>query len=94
MFFKILIPYLVILNLIGFLSMRSDKHKAKTHRRRTPEKRLFAYALLGGSTGCLLGMYLYRHKTKHLSFVIGMPAILLIQTLVLIFGYRYFTQIY
>jgi len=80
--FKVLILYLVVINIIGFLSMGGDKKKAIAHRRRTPEKRLFAYALLGGSIGCLLGMSVYRHKTKHLKFTVGMPAILIVQLLI------------
>lgn len=82
MIFKILIPYLLIINFIGFWSMRKDKRKAISHEYRIPEKRLFTYALLGGSLGSILGMRLYHHKTKHLLFVIGMPIILIIQIVI------------
>lgn len=83
---KILIPYLVVLNFIGFWSMRTDKRRAMTHRYRTPEKRLFLYAVLGGSAGCLLGMKVYRHKTKHRAFTLGMPIILLLQVFIMVLG--------
>ena len=43
-----------------------------------PEKVLFLSALIGGSVGALAGMFAFRHKTKHLSFVLGLPAILLL----------------
>lgn len=87
---KILIPYLIIINIFGFWSMRSDKYKAITHSHRTPERRLFLYALLGGSIGSIWGMHLYRHKTKHTSFVLGMPAILLFQILLILAGFLFF----
>ncbi len=93
MILKILIPYLVLINLIGLLSMRLDKRRAIAHKQRIPEKRLFAYALLGGSIGCILGMLIFRHKTKHLPFTIGMPVILLVQAAVVVFGYSCFVRI-
>ena len=61
--------------------MLIDKHKAKKNRWRIPEKTLFGVALIGGSAGCILGMYTVRHKTKHKSFTIGMPIILIAQLL-------------
>ncbi len=62
--------------------MYIDKVKAKRKAWRIPERRLFEIALLGGSVGSLLGMYLFHHKTKHPKFVYGMPAILILQMLV------------
>lgn len=76
---KILILYLLIISFIGYWSMRNDKRKAITHSRRTPEKTLFLYALLGGSVGSMAGMAVFRHKTRHLSFKLGMPLILIMQ---------------
>lgn len=61
--------------------MLVDKYKAKKNLWRIPESTLFAIALLGGSVGSLLGMYTIRHKTRHLKFTIGIPAILLVQIL-------------
>ncbi len=72
--------YLGLINLIAFLMMGSDKRRAKRQgARRISEKALFLSALLGGSLGAILGMRLFRHKTRHWYFVWGMPAILLLQ---------------
>lgn len=81
---KIAIVYLLLANLVGFVLMGVDKHKAKKKQWRIPEKTLFLSAILGGSIGALYGMHLFRHKTKHKSFVFGMPAILVVQMLLLI----------
>ena len=76
---KILIVYFVIMNIIGFCSMGVDKAKAKRSAWRIPEKTLFLIAIMGGSIGSIAGMQVFRHKTKHMSFVIGMPLILILQ---------------
>ena len=77
MFLKILTVYLCIINLISFCQMGADKARAKKGMRRIREKVLFGTAAIGGSVGAVVGMSLFRHKTKHTSFVIGMPAILI-----------------
>lgn len=59
--------------------MLVDKHKARKKRWRIPERTLIGSALLGGSVGALLGMYTFRHKTRHLKFTLGVPAILFAQ---------------
>ena len=76
---KYLIIYMVLMNLVGIVVMGIDKERAKRHAWRIPEKTLFLVSLLGGSVGTWAGMYLFRHKTKHWYFVIGMPAILVVQ---------------
>lgn len=73
------IIYLILMNLIGLFLMGLDKSKAKRHAWRIPERTLFLASLLGGSIGTWAGMYLFRHKTKHWYFVVGMPAILVVQ---------------
>lgn len=73
------IIYLVLMNIIGLFLMGLDKSKAKRHAWRIPERTLFLASLLGGSIGTWAGMYLFRHKTKHWYFVVGMPAILVMQ---------------
>mgnify|MGYP001625225374 CR=1 FL=1 len=70
---------LLLINALGLLLMRIDKEKARRHRLRISEATLFTVALLGGSAGVLLGMYAFRHKTKHRRFTIGVPVILLAQ---------------
>ena len=76
---KVILLWLAGLNLLAFLLCGIDKWKAKKGRWRIPEKTLFLLALLGGSIGLLLGMKVFRHKTKHKSFTIGVPAILVLQ---------------
>lgn len=83
--------YLLIVNAIGFLLMLIDKRKAIRHRWRIPEKTLFFTAAIGGSAGSIMGMYIFRHKTKHLQFTLGMPAILIAQ---LILAFVFFTRFY
>ncbi len=77
-----LIPvcYLVLVNLIAFYLMWRDKRLAKQENaRRIPEKTLFLSAVLGGSIGAVAGMRVFRHKTRHWYFVVGMPLILIAQ---------------
>ena len=71
--------YLLLMNIVGLYVMSSDKRRAIKHRFRIPERTLFIVSLLGGSIGTWAGMYLFRHKTKHWYFVVGMPLILLCQ---------------
>lgn len=79
----ILICYVIVSNLIGFLLMGIDKLKAKRRRYRIPERTLFLTAIFGGSIGVLIGMHLFRHKTLHRSFVLGIPAILILQLILI-----------
>lgn len=85
-----MIMYIIGINLIGFLSMWIDKRKSIKQEWRTPEKTLFYIALLGGSIGSILGMYLFRHKTKKLKFTIGMPVILICQIILMAYLILYF----
>lgn len=76
---KYLLLYLLLINAVAFILMLADKIKAKKNRWRIPERTLIGSAALGGSIGALLGMYAFRHKTKHLKFTLGIPAILFAQ---------------
>ena len=73
--------YLFIVNALAFTIMIFDKYSAEHNLFRIPETTLFGLAAVGGSLGCIGGMYAVRHKTKHKSFVFGMPAILVVQIL-------------
>ena len=75
----IFIIYYLIINLTGFAIMGIDKRKAIKGAYRIPEATLFCVALLGGALGTKLGMNLFRHKTKHWYFVVGMPLIFFAQ---------------
>lgn len=77
--------YLALLNVAGFAAMGADKQRARRGKWRIKEKTLFLLALLGGSPGCWLGMYVFRHKTKHWYFVVGMPLILVLEAAAVIF---------
>ena len=79
---KLFAIYLVVMNVLGVAVMWSDKRRTRLHRWRIPEKVLFGVSLLGGSAGTWAGMYLFRHKTKHWYFVVGMPLILAVQVCV------------
>ena len=81
----IIIGYLVIMNIAGFAVMGADKSKAKKGAWRIPEKNLFIVSAVGGSIGTLVGMYAFRHKTKHWYFVVGMPAILIVHVALAVF---------
>lgn len=76
---KLFLIYLVLINLAAFMAFGIDKSRARNHAWRIPEKTLFLLAAVGGSIGALLGMFFFRHKTRHLSFRIGLPVILLVQ---------------
>lgn len=78
---ELLLLYLLIINAAGCLLMLADKIKAKRHRWRIPEATLMTVAALGGSVGCLIGMYAFRHKTKHPKFTVGVPLILAVQAI-------------
>ena len=80
----LLIAYLALINICLFIMMAADKRKAKRGKRRIPEARLFLFALLGGSLGGIAGIYCFRHKTKHKSFTLGFPAILLLELAALV----------
>lgn len=79
-----LVIYFVIINIVGFAVMGIDKRKAVKRTFRIPEATLFIIALIGGSVGSIVGMQVFRHKTRHWYFVFGMPAILVIQIALLV----------
>lgn len=76
---KLILLYLLIVNAVSFLLMLVDKRKAQKKLWRIPESTLLLSAAMGGSIGSLWGMYKFRHKTKHLKFTLGVPAILILQ---------------
>ena len=70
--------YLIIINALGFLLMRIDKQKAKKKRWRIPD------AAVGGSLGSLMGMYAFRHKTRHTKFTVGVPLLMTVHIILLL----------
>ena len=73
----LLFGYLLLMSLILFAFMGADKRRAKRRAWRVPERTLFWLAALGGGLGGVLGMLAFRHKTKHASFCIDMPLLML-----------------
>ena len=82
---KNIIIYLLIINLVSFLSMGIDKWKAKRGAWRIPEQTLISMVLLGGGIGGILGMYAFRHKTKKPRFYVGFPIILILEIIIAIY---------
>ena len=81
--------YLAAVNLLDFILMGADKSKAKRGAYRIPEATLLLFAILGGSVGGILGMLLFRHKTRHTAFALGLPLILLAQIALAYLLWRY-----
>lgn len=82
---KNIILYLFGINIIGFLAMWIDKRKAQKGRWRLKEKTLFMITILGGGIGTISGMYTFRHKTQKKAFTIGMPVILILEIVTIIY---------
>ena len=82
---RLVLLYLITINAAAFLLMLADKLKAKRRAWRIPEATLIGIAAAGGSIGAILGMYLIRHKTRHLKFSLGLPLILFLQIALYIF---------
>lgn len=76
--------YVVIINIYGITVMGIDKYKAKKERWRIRERNFFITALLGGAAGIMMGMTMFRHKTKHKSFYIGVPILYIVNFIFMI----------
>lgn len=88
-----LFAYLILINAAAFIFMLVDKRKAQKGVWRISESTLINLAIFGGSIGAIAGMKLFRHKTKHPKFYIGLPVILVIQ-LILAAGVIYYINHY
>ena len=84
-FYLILAIYVIIINIMSFITMKIDKELAKKHMWRISEKTLFLLALFLGATGIFSGMYAFRHKTKHISFVVIIPILIIINIICIYF---------
>lgn len=82
----ILIGFFIVMSIVSFFTMVHDKAAAKAHKRRVPERTLWNLAILGGGVGAYLGMILYRHKTKHMSFRIGFTLLAILQVALIIWA--------
>lgn len=79
-----LIAYLLLINALGLLLMLIDKVKARKNSFRISEKALMGTAILGGSLGSMLGMYVCHHKTKKPKFRRGLPILFLLHTVIFV----------
>lgn len=84
-----IIIYLLLINIAAFMLMGNDKALARQKKRRVSERRLLTYAAVGGSVGAYLGMRVYRHKTKHAKFFIGLPVMVIVHVVVLAALFRW-----
>ena len=80
---KTLIIYLMIVNIVAFAAMGTDKYRAQRNKWRISETSIFVLGLIGGGTGILFGMRFFHHKTKHLKFTLGIPAVVMINAVML-----------
>lgn len=85
---RYLFYYLILINAVGFVIMLADKIKAKRGAWRIPEATLLTVAAIGGSLGTLLGMHLFRHKTKHPKFTVTVPLLLILHVVALLRLYK------
>lgn len=83
--YKIILIYLLIINLVGFFIMFIDKSRAVHKEWRIPEKTLMFVSLIGGSIGMFAGMHIFRHKTKHIKFTLGVPFIFIIELITAVY---------
>ncbi|MEK3731980.1 MULTISPECIES: DUF1294 domain-containing protein [Paenibacillus] len=80
-----LIVWFIFINTVTYLVMSEDKRRARMGRERMPERTLFLLAAIGGALGTWIAMYRKRHKTRHLSFKIGVPLLLFLNAV--LYGY-------
>ena len=85
---KILFGYILVMSIVAFCVCGADKFAAQRQKSRVPEKVLFLLSALCGSGGMYLGMFTFRHKTKHWYFVVGIPAIILVQAALILYFIR------
>lgn len=85
----ILIGYIIIINIISFFIMLYDKRQAIYHNFRISEKTIFIVSLLLGGIGTYVGMYVFRHKTKHLKFTIGIPIVIILNIVSVFYIFNY-----
>lgn len=79
MIYRIILIYIVLMNLCTFALMGIDKRRAKKHNWRISERMLFIPVLLGGGIGGTAGMKVFHHKTKHWYFHYGFPFITIVE---------------
>ena len=87
---KILLIYLLCVNVVAFAMYGIDKRKAVKDQWRIPEKTLLLAALIGGAVGAFVGMQIFHHKTKHWKFILGVPACMVLHIVLGVLYWWYF----
>lgn len=85
----ILIGYFLVINIISFFTMKHDKKQAVYHDFRVSEKTIFILSLLLGGVGTYIGMYVFRHKTKHIKFTVGIPITIILNIITIYYILNY-----
>lgn len=80
-----LIYYLIFINIVTLLLFIIDKRKAIKKKWRISELTLLTSSFIGGSIGAMIGMYMFRHKTKHWKFIILIPLSLILHVVLFIY---------
>ena len=94
MLFTCLLFYFVLINIVSAIICVVDKLSAIWRKRRISEKTLILLSILGGSIGMYLTMVIIRHKTKHIKFMLGIPAIIMLQLIILLIFSKIFETFY
>ena len=84
---KLILLALALINLAGFVTVAADKQKARKKQWRVPEKTFFLLAAIGGCIGVYSSMLIFRHKTRHWYFMTGIPAIFIVQLILVYIAY-------
>jgi uncharacterized membrane protein YsdA (DUF1294 family) len=88
MYINYILAVLALINLAGFIVVAADKHKARKRQWRIPEATIFLIAALGGCIGVYSAMLIFRHKTRHWYFMVGIPFIFAVQIMIAYFIYK------
>jgi uncharacterized membrane protein YsdA (DUF1294 family) len=83
--YEIILSYLLMINIFTMYTFFLDKSKAKNKKWRIKERTLFLLSIAGGSLGAIIGMKLFKHKTKHWYFKYGLPFILTVQIILTVY---------
>lgn len=86
---NIVLIYLLCINIISFVIFGVDKWKAKGHKWRISENLLLFISLIGGATGALMGMVVFKHKLSKKKFYIGVPVLIVLNRIILIYLLNY-----
>lgn len=76
--------YLCVINIIAIIVCTVDKIKAQLNKWRISEKTLLAISAIGGALGMYITMLIIRHKTKHKTFMIGLPFLILVHVVAIL----------